>query len=177
MSRLLAFDLDDVLVVTDTCVRLSNGERISTSEFRDRRPRANLAEDAFLEFAREPALLREGPCAQLLRGAGVPLECLAVVTARSAPSSLIAAFIGRRMAVDLDARNVYCVNSEDFSRRFRVDPGSLSTAELKVLALRDFLSRFPGRASLVYYDDDEDNVLKIREAFVSERDVSVVHVA
>jgi hypothetical protein len=174
---LWAFDLDDVLVVTDTRIRLSNGERISTSEFRDRRCQTmDLAADAFCEFRDVPRMLRAGPCAGLLRD--VPrAEHAAVVTARSAPSSLIVEFLGRELGVDLDVRNVYCVNSEEFVAAFLAESQVMSTADRKTLALRDFRSRFPECASLVYYDDDEENVRRAREAFAGESGVSVVHIS
>jgi hypothetical protein len=173
---LWAFDLDDVLVVTDTRIRLSTGERISTSEFRDRRCQTlDLAPDAFCEFRDVPLMLRAGPCAGLLRDA-LPTEHVSVVTARSAPSSLIVEFLRRELGVGLDVRNVYCVNSEDFVAAFLTEGQVMTTAERKTLALRDFMSRFPECTSLVYYDDDEENVLKAREAFAGESGVSVVHV-
>ena len=167
--RLLAFDFDDVLAVTDSRVRLAGGERVSTADFRSGMA---LADDAFDDFAMPPKLVKAGPCAALL--ASAPKGTAAVVTARSAPSSVIAEFLKRSMAVEIDARYVYCVHSRDFAERFGVGP-SVATAERKALALVDFASRFQCFSSLEYFDDDEENVRGIRNAIDDER-VTVTHV-
>ena len=168
--NLYAFDLDDTLVVTDSCIRTAQG-RLSTADFAKQRETVTLADDAFVEFSRiRDCRWTPAPCFGRFIQALRENAPIAIVTARGNEEVDVRAFLEEAAASASAAIHpyvhIYCCNNPEFVQR----TGTCTSIEArKQFALSHFLAQYPSAQSIEFSDDDLSNLAAIRDFFTQLR--------